>query len=61
MQHLDVYKRQNKYSVTKIGPLGRSGRQAYITTNYRVLIENNWLDDLQYQCEPTKYLSLIHI
>lgn len=45
----------NKYSVTKIGPLGRSGRQAYITTNYRVLIENNWLDDLQYQCEPTKY------
>lgn len=45
----------NKYSVTKIEPLGRSGRQAYITTNYRVLIENNWLDDLQYQCEPTKY------
>lgn len=45
----------NKYSVTKIGPLGRSGRQAYITTNYRVLIKNNWLDDLQYQCEPTKY------
>lgn len=45
----------NKYSVTKIGPLGRSGRQAYITTNYRVLIENNWLDDLQYQCEPTEH------
>ena len=26
-----------------------------ITTNLRVLIENNWLDDLKYLCEPTKY------
>ena len=24
----------------------------YITTNYRVLIENNWLDDLKYISEP---------
>ena len=32
------------------------GKQhAYITTNYRVLVENNWLDDLQYLCGPTKY------
>lgn len=28
---------------------------SYITTNLRVLIENDWLDDLKYQCEPTKY------
>lgn len=27
----------------------------YITTNYRVLVENDWLDDLQYVCEPTEY------
>lgn len=27
----------------------------YITTNFRVLIENNWLDDLKYLCEPTEY------
>ena len=27
----------------------------YVTTNYRVLVENNWLDDLQYLCEPTEY------
>ena len=27
----------------------------YITTNYRVLVENNRLDDLKYQCEPTEY------
>lgn len=29
--------------------------KCYITTNYRVLVENDWLDDLQYLCEPTKY------
>lgn len=27
----------------------------YVTTNYRVLVENNWLEDLKYQCEPTPY------
>ena len=27
----------------------------YVTTNYRVLVENNWLDDLKYICEPTEY------
>lgn len=28
---------------------------AYITTNLRVLVENGWLDDLKYLCEPTEY------
>lgn len=27
----------------------------YITTNLRVLVENGWLDDLQYLCEPTEF------
>lgn len=27
----------------------------YVTTNYRVLYENGWLDDLHYLCEPTEY------
>lgn len=27
----------------------------YVTTNLRVLVENGWLDDLQYICEPTEY------
>lgn len=27
----------------------------YISTNYRVLIENDWLDDLKYLCEPTEF------
>ena len=41
----------NKYS--KIGALYNS--KWYITTNYRVLVENNRLDDLKYLCEPTEY------
>lgn len=27
----------------------------YVTTNYRVLVENDWLSDLKYICEPTEY------
>lgn len=27
----------------------------YVTTNYRVIVENHWEDDLKYMCEPTKY------
>ena len=27
----------------------------YITTNYRVIVENNRFEDLQYLCEPTEY------
>lgn len=29
--------------------------KAYISSNYRVLVENNWLDDLKYLCKPTEY------
>lgn len=31
------------------------GNHSYITTNLRVLVENGWLDDLQYICEPTEH------
>ena len=27
----------------------------YVTTNYRVLVENGWLNDLKYLCEPTEH------
>lgn len=27
----------------------------YVTTNYRVLVENDLLDDLEFICEPTEY------
>lgn len=29
--------------------------EEYVTTNYRVIIENNWIDDLKYLCEPTEF------
>lgn len=53
----DKYK-SNKYSkvMYKIEPMYDFFYTiAYITTNYRVLVENGWLDDLKYMCEPTKY------
>lgn len=40
----------NKYSKCKVFP-----NKAYISTNYRVIIENSWQDDLKYLCEPTEY------
>lgn len=40
----------NKYSKVNI-----DDNSLYITTNFRVLVENNWLDDLKYLCEPTKF------
>ena len=27
----------------------------FITTNYRVMVENGWLDDLKYMCKPTEH------
>lgn len=30
-------------------------KRVAITTNLRVLVENGWMDDLQYICEPTEY------
>lgn len=34
---------------------GLTEAMCYITTNLRVLVENGWLDDLQYLCEPTEH------
>lgn len=31
-----------------------------VTTNLRVLVENEWLDDLQYICEPTEHHEKRH-
>ena len=38
---------------TRIG--GKLMNTIYVTTNYRVIKENHWEDDLQYLCEPTEY------
>lgn len=34
---------------------GELRNTVYVTTNYRVIKEHHWEDDLQYLCEPTKY------
>ena len=34
---------------------GKLRNTIYVTTNYRVIKENHWEDDLQYLCEPTEY------
>ena len=46
----------NKYSKVKAkeGAIEETMR-LFVTTNLRVLVENGWLDDLQYICEPTEY------
>ena len=48
---------ENKYSESvQAQPIpGVPNGFVAITTNYRVLVENNWLDDLKYLCEPTEY------
>ena len=47
--------KKNKYSVVNTKVENTYWHHCWITTNYRVLVENGWLDDLQYQCEPTEY------
>ena len=42
----------NKYFINKYSKVNKF---SFVTTNYRVLVENNWLDDLKYQCEPTEF------
>ncbi|MGN0144123.1 MAG: hypothetical protein ACI398_04020, partial [Clostridium sp.] len=43
----------NEYSKCIVFPTFPN--KAYISSNLRVLVENNWLDDLKYLCEPTEY------
>lgn len=46
----DAYS-NNPYSIISFE---RAEPDIFITTNYRVLIENDWLDHLKYCCEPTE-------
>jgi len=50
--HDRFYKyKDNEYSKAEIA----DDHYCYVTTNYRVIIENGWTDDLKYICCPTKY------
>ena len=47
----------NQYSTCKLCPyMDDYGNPSFaVTTNYRVLVENDLLDDLEFLCEPTEY------
>lgn len=54
--------KNNKYSICNIvGDINEETHAklptdgCYVTTNLRVLVENGWLDDLEYWCEPTEF------
>lgn len=45
----------NKYSKCfETYDLAQNIRKTSVTTNFRVIVENNWYDDLVYLCEPTE-------
>ena len=45
----------NRFTKVNSMYIGQGCWRYYITTNLRVLVENNWLDDLKYVCEPTEF------
>lgn len=51
------YYNNNPYSTYKLCPYADNyGNPSFaVTTNYRVLVENDLLDDLEFLCEPTEF------
>lgn len=45
----------DKYAMNPYSKVVVHNNDICVSTNYRVLIENNWLDDLQFLCNPTEY------
>lgn len=45
----------NRFTKVNSMYIGQGCWRSYITTNLRVLVENNWIDDLYYVCRPTEY------
>ena len=48
--------RYNKYKANEYSRVRtyNDDTACYVTTNYRVLVDNGWLDDLKYMCEPVE-------
>lgn len=46
---------RDTYGASPYSSVVWDSNKIYITTNLRVLVENGWLDDLKYLCEPTEY------
>lgn len=52
---IDSYNPLERYFTNKYSKVVEHGEYYYVTTNYRVLYENGWLNDLKYLCKPTAY------
>lgn len=52
---IERFYRNNPYSKVVNRTEDHFNHDVYITSNYRTLVENDRLDDLQYLCEPTDY------
>lgn len=46
---------RDTYGASPYSSVVQDSDKIYITTNLRALVENGWLDDLKYLCEPTEY------
>lgn len=51
----DFGKRYEDNPYSKIVYVGSDFIESYVTTNLRVLVENDWLSDLQYVCYPAEF------
>lgn len=45
----------DKYAMNPYSKVVVHNNDICVSTNYRVLVENEWLDDLQFLCNPTEY------
>lgn len=52
---IERFYRNNPYSKVVNRTEDHFNHDVYITSNYRTLVENDRLDDLQYLCDPTEY------
>ena len=54
---LEMVKKYQANQYSKVSSILYNGDYGYhfITTNFRVLAENDWIADLKYWCEPTEY------
>lgn len=58
-EHTYVDYINNKYSKCVVRKVSNNAifkkKYAYVTTNYRVIIENHWEEDLEFLCAPSSY------
>lgn len=65
LEHGTVYLKMNQhaaqeYMLEKHSKVNQNGDDYYVTTNLRVIVENDWWGDLAHICQPTEYHELRH-